>query len=142
MSQKPSRVFKQSGVIPYRVKNGKIEVLLVTNRRRQHWVIPKGGIKRAMTSPDSAAKEAWEEAGVIGQVDADQLGTYEYHKRGDIYQVEVFLLPVETVLKDWPEASLRKRQWLGVTQAVKRVEEVELKQILKTFSYKIMLSYI
>ena len=142
MSQKPSRVFKQSGVIPYRVKNGKIEVLLITNRTGQHWVIPKGGIKRAMSPPDSAAKEAWEEAGVIGQVDADQLGIYEYHKRGDTYQVEVFLLPVETVLKDWPEASLRKRQWLGVTQAVNRVEEVELKQILKTFSYKIMLSYI
>lgn len=132
MSRKSSRVFKQSGVIPYRVRNGKIEVLLITNRRRQHWVIPKGGIKRAMSSPDSAAKEAWEEAGVLGQVDANKIGTYEYHKRAKTYQVEVFLLPVETVLKDWPEASTRKRQWLGVTKAVKQVESAELKRILKS----------
>ena len=139
MSQKSSRVFKQSGVIPYRVKNGKIQVLLITNRSRQHWLIPKGGICKAMISPDSAAKEAWEEAGVVGQVDANQIGTYEYHKRKNTYLVEVFLLPVETVLKDWPEASLRKRQWLNVSKAVKRVERTELKRIIKTSSNQIKL---
>jgi len=36
--------------------------------------------QRAMDSADSAAKEAWEEAGVC-QVDANKIGTYEYHKR-------------------------------------------------------------
>ena len=92
-----------------------------------------------MTSPDSAAKEAWEEAGVVGQVDANQIGTYEYHKRKNTYLVEVFLLPVETVLKDWPEASLRKRQWLNVSKAVKRVERTELKRIIKTSSNQIKL---
>lgn len=95
-----------------------------------------------MTPPDSAVKEAWEEAGVIGQVDANQIGIYEYHKQGDIYRVEVFLLPVETVFKDWPEASLRKRQWLGVTKAAKRVESAELKRILQLSCDKIKLSYI
>ncbi len=132
MSQKASKVFKQSGVIPYRVKNGKVEVLLITSRRRQDWVIPKGGISKAMAPPDSAAKEAWEEAGVIGQVVGNQLGTYKYYKRGKTYRVKVFLLPVETVLFDWPEANHRQRQWLDVTQAVKRVKKASLKRILKT----------
>jgi 8-oxo-dGTP pyrophosphatase MutT (NUDIX family) len=54
-------MFKQSGVIPERVRNGKIEVLLITNRRRQHWVIPKGGISKAMTPPNSAANAAGEQ---------------------------------------------------------------------------------
>lgn len=142
MSRKPTRVFKQSGVIPYRVRNGQIEVLLITNRRLKHWVIPKGGIKAAMTPPDSAAQEAWEEAGVVGQVDGNKLGTYEYHKRGKTYQVLVFLLPVETELSDWPEASQRQRQWLDVTQAVKRVKPAALKRILKTSSNQIKLSSI
>lgn len=132
MSRKARRVFKQSGVIPYRIRNGEVEVLLVTNRRRQHWVIPKGGISKSMTPPHSAAKEAWEEAGVVGQVTAEQIGTYEYHKQGEIYKVEVFLLPVETVLPDWPEASERKRQWLPSTKAVKRVKQASLKRILKS----------
>jgi len=132
MTRKPSKVFQQSGVIPFRVRNGKVEVLLITNRRQQHWRIPKGGIKTAMAPPDSAALEAWEEAGVKGEVDANNSGTYEYQKRGNTYQVKVFLLPVETVLKDWPEASQRKRQWLDVTKAVKRVKSAALKRIIKT----------
>jgi len=140
MRGKPSRVFQQSGVIPYRVRNGEVEVLLITNHRCQHWVIPKGGIPKAMTPRDSAVKEAWEEAGVFGRVDANNIGTYEYHKQGNTYQVEVFLLPVETVLEDWPEASQRKRQWLELAQAVRQVKQAELKRILKTFSKQIKLS--
>jgi len=60
--------------------------------------------RRHQKSDGPEQKEAWEEAGC--QVDANKIGTYEYHKRAKTYQVEV-LLPVETVLKDWP-ASTRK----------------------------------
>lgn len=95
MRGKVSKVLNQSGVIPYRERNGKIEILLITTRDRQSWVIPKGGIVNGMTPPDSAAKEAWEEAGVIGQVDVNELGTYKYRKRGKVYQVKMYLLPVE-----------------------------------------------
>jgi 8-oxo-dGTP pyrophosphatase MutT (NUDIX family) len=131
MSRKGSKVFTQSGVIPYRVENGEIEVLLITSRSRQEWVIPKGGIVNGMSPPDSAAKEAWEEAGVIGQVDANELGTYMYRKRGNIYQVKTFLLRVEEVLEDWQEASQRQRQWLDVGKAIERIEKPSLKQILE-----------
>jgi hypothetical protein len=51
--------------------------------------------------------------------------------------VKVFLLPVETVLEDWSEASLRKRQWLDVTKAIKRVKKTSIKQILKTSKAKL-----
>ncbi|MFH7026174.1 MAG: NUDIX hydrolase [Heteroscytonema crispum UTEX LB 1556] len=131
MSRKASKVLTQSGVIPYRVENGKIEVLLITSRSRQEWVIPKGGIVNGMSPPDSAAKEAWEEAGVIGEVDVNQLGTYMYGKRGNIYQVQMFLLRVEKVLEDWQEASQRQRQWLDVNKAIERIEKPSLKQILE-----------
>lgn len=133
MSQKGSKVFKQSGVIPYRVNNGKIEVLLITSRDQQHWVIPKGGICQGMSPPDSAAKEAWEEAGIIGQVDTNEIGTYKYRKKGNIYWVKIYLLPVDTLSEDYPEASHRKRQWLDVTQAIRRIKTSSLKRIFKGF---------
>ncbi|MBN3947677.1 MAG: NUDIX hydrolase [Nostoc sp. NMS7] len=133
MSRKVSKVFKQSGVIPYRVNNGKIEILLITTRNFQHWVIPKGHIPNGMSSPDSAAKEAWEEAGVIGQVDANALGTYKYRKRGKSYCVKMYLLPVEMLSEDYPEASKRKRQWVEVPKAIRRVKFNSLKRILKGF---------
>lgn len=132
MSRKTHKIFKQSGVIPYRVKDGKIEVLLITNRSRENWVVPKGGLCKGMSPPDSAAKEAWEEAGVIGQVNTQKLGVYKYRKRGNTYRVNLFLLPVESVLEDWPEASQRERQWLDVKKAVNLVKEASLKRILKT----------
>ncbi len=130
MSRKVSKTFKQSGVIPYRVKNGKIEILLITSRDRQKWVIPKGGISNGMSPPASAAKEAWEEAGVIGRVDVNKLGTYKYRKRGKIYRVQIYLMPVEMVCEEYPEAGKRQRQWLDFTKAIMLVQQASLQRII------------
>jgi 8-oxo-dGTP pyrophosphatase MutT (NUDIX family) len=133
MSPKVNKVFNQSGVIPYRIENGKVEVLLITSRDRQSWVMPKGGIPDGMSPPESAAKEAWEEAGVIGQVSHREIGTYTYRKQGKNYQVKMYLLPVEMLSEDYPEAEHRKRQWLDVPKAMRRIKTSSLKRILKVF---------
>ncbi|MEG5064377.1 NUDIX hydrolase [Microcoleus sp. B3-A4] len=130
MSIKIALLVDQSGVIPYRIQDGEIEVMLITSSASKRWVIPKGLIEPDMTSQDSAAKEAWEEAGLLGKVFPDLLGTYEYQKSGYTCQVEVFLMQVEAVLEIWPEASKRKRQWVSIPKAIKRVNEPELKLIL------------
>ena len=132
MAQKTSKVLQQSGVIPYRIIAGKVEILLITTRKRQGWVIPKGGLCKGMSPHESAAKEAWEEAGVLGRVTTEKLGNYEYRKRGNIYRVNLFLLPVEEVLEDWPEATARERKWLEVNQAAELVKENSLKIIIQT----------
>lgn len=132
MAQKTSKVFQQSGVIPYRIIEGKLEILLITTRKRQGWVIPKGGLCKGMSPHDSAAKEAWEEAGVLGRVTTEKLGNYQYRKRGNIYRVNLFLLPVEEILEDWPEATARERKWLEVNQAAELVKENSLKRIIQT----------
>ena len=41
--------FDQSGVIPYRKKDGKTEVLLVTSIRKKNWIVPKGFIEYHMS---------------------------------------------------------------------------------------------
>ncbi len=133
MNPKTAVFFEQSAVIPYRILDGKIEVMLITSSTGKRWVIPKGLVEPDMTPPNSAAKEAWEEAGIIGKVLPTSLGTYEYQKWGGTCRVEVFLLEVETVLEDWPESKKRKREWVSIPKAVKRVEEAELKQIIADF---------
>ena len=130
MSTRTIVLVEQSGVIPYRIMDGKMEVMLITSSGSKRWVIPKGLIEPDMTSQDSAAKEAWEEAGVLGQVFPNLMGTYEYYKSGCTWQVDVFLLQVETVLDNWPEAYKRKRQWVSIPKAIKRVDEPDLKLIL------------
>ncbi|NJK75231.1 MAG: NUDIX hydrolase [Oscillatoriales cyanobacterium RU_3_3] len=137
MNLRTALSIEQSGVIPYRIHNGEIEVMLITSSTGKRWVIPKGLIEPDMTSQDSAAKEAWEEAGLLGKVDPESIGTYEYYKSGYTCQVEVFLLKVQTVLENWPEASKRKRQWVNITKAIKRVNEPELKLIIADLPNKL-----
>ena len=48
--------------------------------------------------------------GVLGRVTTEKLGNYQYRKRGNIYRVNLFLLPVEEILEDWPEATTRQRK--------------------------------
>ncbi len=136
MSTRTIVLVEQSGVIPYRIMDGKIEVMLITSSASKRWVIPKGLIEPNMTSQDSAAKEAWEEAGVLGKVFPDLMGTYEYYKSGCTWQVDVFLLQVESVVENWPEAYKRKRQWVSIPKAIKRVDEPELKLILGNLPHR------
>ncbi len=134
MAEKTSKIFWQSGVVPYRIHNGKVEILLITTRDNKNWVIPKGGIASGMTPPDSAAKEAWEEAGIIGRVNTSKQGIYKYRKGGKTYQVKLYPLAVEDIKDNYPEAGKRRRLWLEVEVAIELIKKNSLKQIIKDFT--------
>ncbi|MBD2077504.1 NUDIX hydrolase [Phormidium sp. FACHB-592] len=123
-------ILRQSGVLPYRMTAGKAEVLLVTSTRRKRWIVPKGWIALGLSAADSAAKEALEEAGVSGHVVTPAIETYVDRKWGYPCEMELFLMRVETVLDDWSEAKQRKRQWLSLSEAAKRVKSKTLKHLL------------
>jgi len=120
---------EQSGVIPYRLEQGKIEILLVSSRKNKRWVIPKGIIEPDLTPQDSAAKEALEEGGILGEVLPESVGTYTYEKWGGVCRVVVFLLKVTSLEANWLE-NYRERQWFSLPEARKRLDEAELKNIL------------
>jgi 8-oxo-dGTP pyrophosphatase MutT (NUDIX family) len=120
---------EQSGVIPYRLEQGKIEILLVSSRKKKRWVIPKGIVEPDLTPQDSAAKEALEEGGILGEVLPESVGTYTYEKWGGVCRVVVFLLKVTSLQANWLE-DYRERQWFSLPEAQKRLDEAELKNIL------------
>ncbi|GAB4372236.1 MAG: NUDIX hydrolase [Elainellaceae cyanobacterium] len=124
-------VIKQSGVIPYRIKKGNVEILLITSSKGKRWIVPKGWIEPHMSSADSAVKEAYEEAGVLGSIITPAIGSYESRKWGLPCSVEIFLMKVETVLDNWEEAHTRERKWLSVDKAIDWVDGKNLKQILQ-----------
>jgi len=130
MRSKPSWFYQQSGVIPYRIINDHFEILLITSRRRGRWIIPKGIIDPGTTAAQSAAKEAYEEAGIHGDISSSPIGTYRYHKWGGECTVEVFLLKVHTELETWPEASVRQRRWMTITDAAHVIEEPQLQELI------------
>ena len=132
MAQVPDHFFEQSAVLPYRRDRDRLEILLVTSRRRKRWVIPKGVRELDLDPASSASKEALEEAGIEGEVSSEPIGTYEYEKWGGTCTVQVFAMAVHTSYDVWPE-SYRDRQWLTPEEAAERVDEPELQRIIRTF---------
>ena len=61
--------------------DGGLELLLITSRERGRWVIPKGNPIPFLLNYESAAREAFEEAGVEGGIATKPIGTYRYGKR-------------------------------------------------------------
>jgi 8-oxo-dGTP pyrophosphatase MutT (NUDIX family) len=130
----PPWFYRQSAAIPVRHRAGSMDVLLVTSHSGKRWVIPKGVIEPDLSPAESAAKEAWEEAGVRGSIRQGPVGTYQYQKWGGTCTVEVFVLGVERLEETWPEQALRQRRWVDVDEAAELVRESDLAAILRTLS--------
>jgi phosphohistidine phosphatase len=129
MRTKPDYFYRQSAVIPYRQGASGLEVLLITNRKGRRWIVPKGIVEQDLTAAQSAAKEAYEEAGIEGRMASDPLGAYAYEKWGGTCRVEVYAMEVERELSSWPE-SFREREWVRPERAAKRVREPKLKEMI------------
>lgn len=129
-----------AGAIPFRLNAAReLELLLVTSRKRRRWVIPKGAV-RGMLPHASAAREAFEEAGVLGVISHQQTGVYCQRKTGASGEkrkiaVAAFPLFVNTQLRSWPEMAMRKRKWLGALEAIDMVENEQLRRVLERFSH-------
>lgn len=133
MMRVPPHFFHQSAVLPYRFEGDELKILLVTSRRKRRWVLPKG-VQEPDLSPElSAAKEALEEAGVEGQIESTAIGSYRYDKWGGTCTVLVFPMLVETVHEEWLENE-RDREWLIADEAASRVEESDLKQLIREYA--------
>ena len=132
----------QYGALPYRVSNGsRAEFMLVTSRETRRWIIPKGWPKKGKSPHHSAAREAFEEAGVVGAVGRRPVGSFSYEKRlkngGSVEcEVRVFPLEVKRQNKQWPEKQERKVKWLSASEAAEKVKEPMLGAIIRRMARK------
>jgi 8-oxo-dGTP pyrophosphatase MutT (NUDIX family) len=104
----PMEVARQIGALPLRRDaDGSWLVLLVTSRETRRWVIPKGWPWPGTEDWIAAKEEAREEAGVLGNVQHDAIGSFTYQKRHangpTLVRVAVYALEVISMLEDWPE---------------------------------------
>lgn len=131
----------QYAALPWRrTPGGGVEVLVITSRETRRWVVPKGWPIKRLTPAQSAAQEAYEEAGVEGRP-GGKLGVYRYDKRlrsGRLQQVKVTVYGLEVLreLADWPERGQRDKAWTSIWDAAERVDEPELKALIAGFAPK------
>jgi len=129
MANGTEQLFLQSGVLPL-TGDG---IMLISTRRSGRWIIPKGHIEQGMTPAESAAKEAWEEAGVRGTVGARSIGSYRYRRTAGIYSVEVYPLEVLEVHDEWQERQFRRRMVVSPAEAVGMIFHDELRALVANF---------
>ena len=131
--------FIKSCVIPYRLNQNEIDVLLITSIKKKKWIFPKGFIEFNFSPFESAKKEAYEEAGVIGENETVELGSFESKKKNGTSLIRVFSMEVTKELKDYPEKNLRKRKWVTLNEAVEKIIQPEMKPFLIKLKDKIKL---
>jgi 8-oxo-dGTP pyrophosphatase MutT (NUDIX family) len=114
-------------------------VLLITTRAMGRWTIPKGWAKPGTANAQMAEREAFEEAGVAGDISPEPVGSYDYVKRLHLFSwmrcnVDVFGLRVRCQELDWPEKQSRKLRWVAPDKAAGMVREAQLAEVLRAFA--------
>ncbi len=134
--RKPGEKRSQIAAMPIRrALDGSMEILLVTSRTTRRWIVPKGWTMKGVKDHDAAAREAYEEAGVVGNVSHEPAGRYTYWKRMDdhftLCEVKLYLLEVEQQLDSWAEQHQRDLHWFKLADAADLVDEPELSTAIR-----------
>jgi 8-oxo-dGTP pyrophosphatase MutT (NUDIX family) len=134
--KRPPRL--QVAAMCYRKSRKGLEVLLVTSRGTGRWILPKGWPELKETAHETAAAEAYEEAGVIGSAESRPFAHFRSYKGMDgglnlRTRVDVYLIKAKDQLQDYPELGQRSVAWVPVAKAIGMADEPELKRVLKRF---------
>ena len=112
----------------------------MTTRQSRRWIVPRDGRSRGWAPAKSAAREAYEEAGVRGKIGAKPLGVFTYDKLLDeagvkaICEVKVYPLLVKRQSEVWPEFEQRTTQWVEPSKAIALIKEPGLRKIVASFA--------
>ncbi|WP_419696681.1 NUDIX hydrolase [Mesorhizobium muleiense] len=127
----------QVAALPYRrTADGDAEILL--SRQTGRFILPKGWPMKGRPDREAAGQEAGEEAGVVGTLHEQSVGSFHYWKRlKDTFvpvTVEVYPLHVQQELDEWEEQKNRRRAWLKPDQAALLVDEPKLAALLESIA--------
>ncbi|KAJ9132606.1 Nudix family protein [Pleurostoma richardsiae] len=132
-----------AGVVP--LTQDKRFVLLIQSTRRKGWVLPKGGWEVDEECVQAAEREAWEEAGIVIQVDYDLGDIIETrppkhsskHKEGQRSLYRFYEATVTSEEKHWPEKDKRERKWMTYVEANEALKDrPELQEALNRSTIK------
>jgi 8-oxo-dGTP pyrophosphatase MutT (NUDIX family) len=110
----------------YRRRGNEVEFLLVSTRGGNKWTFPKGSTDQRLSHSQAAEREAAEEAGALGKIEARHFHLYLYSK-GVFWQpegvqefvVKAFLMEVHQMRR--PDETNRRPTWLSPQEAKRRL---------------------
>lgn len=130
---------RQIAALCYKRAAGESRVLLITSRGGERWILPKGWPMPDRQPHETAATEAYEEAGVTGKAARRRYATYRSLKGVSDelsvpIRVDVYLLETEGETERFPETGQRRKRWLPAGKAAELVDDDGLRGVLKQFA--------
>lgn len=125
----PAPVFH--GVLPWRqARKTGLRILLVKSEDDALWSVPLGAPVEGRAPFLSAALHAFEDAGVIGDIETSPLIDY---CRGDAPGGRVILhaMRVRGTLSHWKRRNRRLRQWFAPAEAAERLHDGRLAGLIR-----------
>lgn len=107
-------------------------VCLITSSSGRRWLVPKGKRQTGRGMRETARREAWEEAGLVGRVSGRPLGRYQFEKFGCRHTVVVYRMRVTAAVDDWPERRKRLRDWVRPVDLPGRLHHAGLRDIVRS----------
>lgn len=128
---------QQYAALPWR-RIETVEIMLITSRQTRRWIIPKGWHIAELLPHEVAAREAFEEAGIEGEISTAAFGSYHYEKRlksGETILCNVGVFPFRVTVQrdDWPERRERTTRWFSSEEAA-RIAEPGLSDLIRRFA--------
>lgn len=114
-----------------------MEILLITTFKKKNWIVPKGYIEYNLSPFDSAKKEAYEEAGILGSNETIELGSFKMKKSIGSRWMKVYSMEVQEVLDEYPEMNERKRKWFTPEEAAEKISIPEVAEMIMELSSKL-----
>ena len=128
----------QNAALCWRLHRGRVQVLLITSRDTGRWIMPKGWPINGKSASETAATEAWEEAGVQGVMNGTvPFGFYTYDKvqvPKESIPCHVSIFPLR--VKKLAESKQRRRKRIDAQKAARKVAEPDLRSLLSHLCYK------
>lgn len=106
-----------AGAIPWRVRQGVFQVLLIHRPRYDDWSWPKGKLDRGETMPECAVREVREEVGIVGRLGIPLPAT-SYRVTAGLKLVHYWALKVPQSAVVHPDGTeVDTTHWCGVEEA-------------------------
>eukprot|EP00250_Pteridium_aquilinum_P013391 c21313_g4_i1 orf=333-974(-) len=138
-----------AGCVPFRFRSGcsikndvhhTIEVMMVTTQGGPGLLFPKGGWETDETAEEAACREAYEEAGVRGDLKGC-IGSWDFKSKRQqghsspegLCRAYMFALVVEEELDFWPEQESRERYWCTSAEAMEKCRYEWMQRVLEQF---------
>ena len=125
------------GAIPFNIRGKQIAILFITSQTHGRWVFPKGTLEKGGNHEAGVKREAYEEAGIKGDVLNNFPITIPITKKTNdgLMKIPVTYYPllVSEQLEEWPEREKRQRHWSLVSDATRVTDRIDFLNLINQF---------